>query len=253
MLATERATGIDMENIFVKQRKEQKGSDQYNKLDNKGKFYVAHENGVDFLVNFTDYLDTGIFLDHRPVRALIQENAKGKRFLNLFCYTATASLNAVKGGAVSTTNIDTSTTYLDWAMENFKLNGYPTSIENFFYKSDAIEYLWDTFDRYDLIFCDPPTFSNSKGRRPFDVQKDHARLIDAAMMHLEKDGLMIFSNNFRRFKMDEYILDKYSVEDISEKTIGDDFARDPKIHKCYLIRHKIKVRPEKRKVIRVKK
>lgn len=253
VLATERATGIDMENIFVKQRKEQKGSDQYNKLDNKGKFYVAHENGVDFLVNFTDYLDTGIFLDHRPVRALIQENAKGKRFLNLFCYTATASLNAVKGGAVSTTNIDTSTTYLDWAMENFKLNGYPTSIENFFYKSDAIEYLWDTFDRYDLIFCDPPTFSNSKGRRPFDVQKDHARLIDAAMMHLEKDGLMIFSNNFRRFKMDDYILDKYSVEDISERTIGDDFARDPKIHKCYLIRHKIKVRPEKRKVIRVKK
>lgn len=253
VLATERATGIDLENIFVKQRKEQKGSDQYNKLDNKGRFYVAHENGVEFLVNFADYLDTGIFLDHRPVRSLIQQNARGKRFLNLFCYTATASLNAVKGGAVSTTNIDTSSTYLDWAMENFKLNGYPTSIENFFYKSDAIEYLWDTFDRYDLIFCDPPTFSNSKGRRPFDVQKDHARLIDAAMMHLEKDGLMIFSNNFRRFKMDEYILDRYSVEDISERTIGDDFARDPRIHKCYLIKHKVVIHPGKRKVIKVKK
>lgn len=252
VLATERATGVDPDNIFVKQRKEQKGKDQYRKLAGKNKFYVAHENGVKVLVNFSDYLDTGIFLDHRPIRAWIQEHAEGKRFLNLFCYTATASLNAVKGGAISTTNVDSSATYLDWAMENFKINGWSTDIGNFFYRSDCIQFLWDTFDRYDLIFCDPPTYSNSKSRASFDVQKDHARLIDAAMMHLEKDGVMIFSNNYRRFKMDESILEKYSVEDISEETIGEDFKRDMKIHKCYLIRHKFRIPGEKRMVIKVR-
>ncbi len=252
VLATERATGIDIENIYIKQRKEQKGKEQYKKLASKNKFYIAKENGVQLLVNFTDYLDTGIFLDHRPIRKFIQENSKNKRFLNLFCYTGTASLDAVKGGALSTTSVDASATYLDWAMENFKLNGYSTDIGNFFYRSDALDYLWDTFDKYDLIFCDPPTFSNSKSRDTFDVQRDHSRLIDACMMHLEKNGMLIFSNNFRRFKMDEYIMSKYSVEDITASTIGDDFARDPKIHKCYIIKHKIKVDLATKRVIKVK-
>ena len=252
VLATERATGIDIENIYIKQRKEQKGKEQYKKLASKNKFYIAKENGVQLLVNFTDYLDTGIFLDHRPIRKFIQENSKNKRFLNLFCYTGTASLDAVKGGALSTTSVDASATYLDWAMENFKLNGYSTDIGNFFYRSDALDYLWDTFDKYDLIFCDPPTFSNSKSRDTFDVQRDHSRLIDACMMHLEKNGMLIFSNNFRRFKMDEYIMSKYSVEDITASTIGDDFVRDPKIHKCYIIKHKIKVDLATKRVIKVK-
>lgn len=252
VLATERATGIDIENIYIKQRKEQKGKEQYKKLASKNKFYIAKENGVQFLVNFTDYLDTGIFLDHRPIRKFIQENSKNKRFLNLFCYTGTASLDAVKGGALSTTSVDASATYLDWAMENFKLNGYSTDIGNFFYRSDALDYLWDTFDKYDLIFCDPPTFSNSKSRDTFDVQRDHSRLIDACMMHLEKNGMLIFSNNFRRFKMDEYITSKYAVEDFTASTIGDDFARDPKIHKCYIIKHKIKVDLATKRVIKVK-
>ena len=252
VLATERATGIDIENIYIKQRKEQKGKEQYKKLASKNKFYIAKENGVQLLVNFTDYLDTGIFLDHRPIRKFIQENSKNKRFLNLFCYTGTASLDAVKGGALSTTSVDASATYLDWAMENFKLNGYSTDIGNFFYRSDALDYLWDTFDKYDLIFCDPPTFSNSKSRDTFDVQRDHSRLIDACMMHLEKNGMLIFSNNFRRFKMDDYIMSKYSVEDITPSTIGDDFARDPKIHKCYIIKHKIKVDLATKRVIKVK-
>ena len=252
VLATERATGIDIENIYIKQRKEQKGKEQYKKLASKNKFYIAKENGVQLLVNFTDYLDTGIFLDHRPIRKFIQENSKNKRFLNLFCYTGTASLDAVKGGALSTTSVDASATYLDWAMENFKLNGYSTDIGNFFYRSDALDYLWDTFDKYDLIFCDPPTFSNSKSRDTLDVQRDHSRLIDACMMHLEKNGMLIFSNNFRRFKMDEYIMSKYSVEDITASTIGDDFVRDPKIHKCYIIKHKIKVDLATKRVIKVK-
>ena len=252
VLATERATGIDIENIYIKQRKEQKGKDQYKKLASKNKFYLSKENGVQFLVNFTDYLDTGIFLDHRPIRKFIQENSKDKRFLNLFCYTATATLDAVKGGALSTTSVDASSTYLDWAMENFKINGYSTDIGNFFYRSDALDYLWDTFDRFDLIFCDPPTFSNSKSRDTFDVQRDHSRLIDACMMHLEKNGMLIFSNNFRRFKMDDYILTKYSVEDITPTTIGSDFERDPKIHKCFIIKHKVKVDLGTKRVIKVK-
>ncbi len=252
VLATERATGIDLENIYVKQRSQQKGKEQYRKLASSNKFYLVNENGLKYLVNFTDYLDTGVFLDHRPIRKFIQENAKGKRFLNLFCYTATASLNAVKGGALHTTSVDASATYLDWAHENFRVNGFSTDFDNFFYKSDVMDFLWDTYDRYDLIFCDPPTFSNSKMRDTFDVQRDHARLIEACMMHLEKDGLLIFSNNYRRFKLDERISEKYSVEDISKETIGRDFERDMKIHQCYLIRHKVKVEIPTKKIIRIK-
>ncbi len=244
--AAERATGIDLENIFVKERKSQKGKSQYNRLASSNRFNIIRENGLRMLVNFQDYLDTGIFLDHRPVRKMIQEMAAGKRFLNLFCYTGTATLNAIKGGAVSTVSVDASSTYLDWAIENLRINGYPTDIENFFYRDDAIEWLWETYDRYDLIFCDPPTFSNSKGRNTFDVQRDHWKLIKAAAMHLAPGGVLIFSTNFRRFRMDEGIMERFSVEDITEKTIGKDFENDPNIHKCYLIRNKVKVSIPKR-------
>lgn len=238
--ATERATGIDIENIFVKQRKEMKGKSQYNRLSSSNRFNVVHENGLNILVNFQDYLDTGIFLDHRKIRAYIQSISEGKRFLNLFSYTGTATLNAIKGGAVSTVSVDSSSTYLDWAMENLRVNGFPITIDNYFYKNDVIDFLYSTYDRYDLIFCDPPTFSNSKSRSTFDIQRDHRKLIRAAMMHLSPGGLMIFSNNFRKFKMDEEILDEYVVKDITEDTIGEDF-RDKKIHHCYLIRNKVKV------------
>ena len=204
---------------------------------------VARENDVRFLVNFTDYLDTGVFLDHRPVRMMIQEMAKDKRFLNLFCYTGTATLNAIKGGALSTVSVDASSTYLAWMEENLKLNGYSTVFGNLLYKSDVMDWLWDTYDKFDLIFCDPPTFSNSKDRRgSFDVQRDHVKLIDAAAMHLSPGGTLIFSNNYRKFKLDPEVTEKYVVEDITEKTIGDDFKRDMKIHHCYLIRKKIKVK-----------
>ena len=252
VLATERATGIDLENIFVKQRTQMKGKEQYKKFASSNKFYLVNENDLKYLVNFTDYLDTGVFLDHRPIRKFIQENSKGKRFLNLFCYTATASLNAAKGGAIHTTSVDASATYLDWAHENFRINGFSTDFDNFFYKYDVMDYLWDTYDKFDLIFCDPPTFSNSKMRDTFDVQRDHVRLIEACMMHLAKDGLLIFSNNFRRFKLDERILEKFSVEDISKETIGKDFERDMKIHQCYLIRNKVKIEIPTKKIIKIK-
>ena len=252
ILVTERATGIDIENIYVKQRKSQKGKNQYTRLATSNRFNIVRENGVRLLVNFQDYLDTGVFLDHRPVRKMIQAMAEGKRFLNLFCYTGTATLNAIKGGAVSTVSVDASSTYLDWAIENLRLNGYPTDIENFFYRSDAIDWLWDTYDRYDLIFCDPPTFSNSKDRAMFDVQRDHYRLIKAAAMHLAPGGTLIFSTNFRRFRMDEGVLRDYIVEDITPETIGFDFENDPNIHKCYLIRNKVRVRIQKNSTPRVR-
>ena len=253
IFVTERATGIDIENIYVKQRKSQKGKNQYTRLASSNRFNIIRENDVKALVNFQDYLDTGIFLDHRPVRKLIQEMADGKRFLNLFCYTATATLNAIKGGAISTVSVDASATYLDWAIANLRLNGYPTDIENFFYRSDAIDWLWDTYDRFDLIFCDPPTFSNSKGRAMFDVQRDHYKLIKAAAMHLAPGGTLIFSTNYRKFRLDDDVKRDYLVEDITEKTIGFDFKNYGLVHRCYLIRNKVRVKlPGKAPRVRIK-
>lgn len=243
ILATERATGIEVENIYVKERSRQKGNEQYRKLASNNRMFLARENGVTFLVNFTDYLDTGVFLDHRKVRELIQNMSSNKRFLNLFAYTGTATLNAIKGGALSTVSVDTSSTYLRWLEENIKINGWPTTMGNYLYEADVMDYLWDTYDRFDLIFCDPPTFSNSKSRRStFDVQRDHVKLIQAAAMHLSQGGTLIFSNNYRRFKMDDEIYASYYVEDITEKTIGDDFKRDMNIHHCYIIKNKVKIK-----------
>lgn len=235
--ATERATGIDREQIYVRQRTQQKGEKQYEKMASTDKFYIINENGVKYLVNFTDYLDTGIFLDHRPIRKQIAEMSEGKRFLNLFCYTGTATVQAAKGGALSTVSVDASATYLDWAMKNMQLNGY-TEMNHFFYRSDCLEFLFDTYDRYDLIFCDPPTFSNGKGRVNFDVDRDQVRLIKACMMHLDPKGTLIFSCNYRKFRLDERLLEEFDVQDITSSTIAEDFARDQKIHYTFLIKHR---------------
>ncbi len=235
--ATERATEVDRELIFVKQRKEQKGLSQYEKLANRGKFYVIREHELMFFANFSDYLDTGIFLDHRPVRNMIQQVAKNKRFLNLFCYTATATVNAAKGGALSTTSVDASATYLDWAIKNMEMNGFD-QMNHFYYKDDCINWLRNTHDMYDLIFCDPPTFSNSKTRRTFDVDRDQRALIHQAMRHLNQDGTLIFSTNFRKFSLHPELKEAYDIQDITAQTIGEDFARNPKIHFCFLITHK---------------
>jgi 23S rRNA (guanine2445-N2)-methyltransferase / 23S rRNA (guanine2069-N7)-methyltransferase len=237
IFATERATGIDIDNIFVKSRTPQKGTNQYNKIANKNRFYIIKENGTKYLANFQDYLDTGIFLDHRPVRKMIGEMSEGKRFLNLFCYTGTATVQAAKGGALSTVSVDASTTYLDWAQSNMELNGFK-GMNHFFYKDDCMNFLYNTYDRYDLIFCDPPTFSNSKSRDSFNVDRDHKRLIHLCMRHLDEDGVLIFSNNYRKFQMDDFIYQDYDVKEITPETIGDDFSRDPKIHKCFIIKAK---------------
>ncbi len=249
--ATERATGIDIDHIYVKQRKAQKGKDQYEKLDNEKNFFIMREHDHMFLVNFTDYLDTGIFLDHRPVRGMIEQQADKKRFLNLFCYTGTATVHAASGGAVSTVSVDASSTYLDWAIRNMELNGHK-GMEHFYYKDDVIAWLRDTHDMYDLIFCDPPTFSNSKMRREFDVYRDQKILIHQCMNHLNRNGKLIFSTNFRKFKMEEELLNSYDVKDISEETIGEDFKRNQKIHYCWEITHK-KVKPVQKEAKPAKK
>lgn len=251
ILATERATNIDIDNIFVKTRLKQKGNNQYKKLNSKSHFIIINENDAKYLVNFNDYLDTGIFLDHRPIRKKLKELSKDRRFLNLFCYTATATVQAAMGGALSTVSVDASSTYLDWAIKNMELNNFKT-MNHFYYKEDCMSYLYNTHDRFDLIFCDPPTFSNGKGRDSFDVQRDHKRLIHLCMRHLDKGGILIFSNNNRKFVLDNYIYQDYDVKDITEESIGLDFERNSKIHQCYLIRERqvIKVRKNPKKVIK---
>ena len=251
VLATERAANIDIEKIYVKTRSKQKGKDKYKKLNTKNHFVIVRENEAKYLVNFDDYLDTGIFLDHRPIRKKIKELAMDRRFLNLFCYTGTATVQAAMGGALSTVSVDASATYLDWAIKNMELNNFKT-MNHFYYKEDCMDYLYNSYDKYDLIFCDPPTFSNGKGRDSFDVQRDHKRLIHLCMRHMDKDGILIFSNNNRKFQLDNYIYQDYDVKDITPESIGLDFERNSKIHQCYMIkeRQKIKVRKHPKKVIK---
>ena len=185
-----------------------------------------------FLVNLWDYLDTGLFLDHRPLRARIRSMSRGKRFLNLFCYTGSVSVYAAAGGASETTSVDLSQTYLDWAERNLEINGFGAD-RNKLVWADAVGYLQSHSAMYDLIFVDPPTFSNSKRADDFDVQRDHARLLALCGERLLPGGTILFSNNFRRFKLDEAALTAFSIRDISPATIPFDFERNARIHKCY--------------------
>ncbi|TKB26276.1 bifunctional 23S rRNA (guanine(2069)-N(7))-methyltransferase RlmK/23S rRNA (guanine(2445)-N(2))-methyltransferase RlmL [Desulfopila sp. IMCC35006] len=231
--------GVRSNRIFVKSRERQKGRQQYQKKGESGKMVEVREGECSFLVNFTDYLDPGLFLDHRPIRQKIYREAKGKRFLNLYGYTGTATVHAAMGGAASTTTVDLSATYLHWAQMNLALNGL-TELKNKVEKADCLQWLEESTGTYDLIFIDPPTFSNTKkDKRIFDVQKDHARLIERAMAHLDKDGLLIFSTNFRRFILEERLLSLYEIKDISQDSVPFDFSRNEKIHRCWEIRKKV--------------
>jgi 23S rRNA (guanine2445-N2)-methyltransferase / 23S rRNA (guanine2069-N7)-methyltransferase len=189
-------------------------------------------------VNFEDYLDTGLFLDHRVTRAMLAELADGRRFLNLFAYTGSASVYAARGGAASTTTIDMSNTYLDWARRNMALNGF-TGTAHEFIQANCLEWLDHTAGtrRYELIFLDPPSFSASKRMNgTFDVQRDHVALIRKTVRLLDGDGMLIFSNNLRRFRMDRDALADLIIEDISRATLPKDFERNPRIHNCWKIR-----------------
>ncbi len=239
MAAIPQVLEIPPEQVFLKIRRKQKSTDQYEKLGDSRHFHVVEESGCKFWVNFEDYLDTGLFLDHRPMRLLIQQQAKGKRFLNLFAYTGSATVHAVIGGAASSVTVDMSNTYLDWAQRNFVLNGIRG--DHKLVRANCLQWLAEQADakhksQFDLIFLDPPTFSNSKKMEEiFDIQKDHVQLIRNAATLLSPGGILYFSTNFRRFKMDKETLADLVIEDISAAMIPEDFARDAKIHYCWKI------------------
>jgi len=221
--------------MFYKRRQRQTGSSQYNKLDSSKKYHVVQENHGSFLVNFRDYLDTGLFLDHRITREMLHRKAAGKRFLNLFCYTGTASVQAAMGQATSTTSVDMSATYIDWCKKNFELNGIDLSKHQFI-QADCLEWLQQETSKYDLIFVDPPTFSNSKRMEGhFDIQQHYINLLKNCLRILTDKGEIIFSTNFRQFKFDESLFNDAIINNITAQTIPEDFQRNRHIHQCWQI------------------
>lgn len=236
------AIGVEREDMVCKQRQRQSGTSQYEKQAASGEFFNVHEHGCVLKVNLKDYLDTGLFLDHRPVRHWIQQNAAGKRFLNLFCYTGAATVHAAVGGATRSLSLDMSKTYVNWAQENLALNGAdPTHhrVE----QADCLAWLAakpSGDQRFDLIFMDPPTFSNSaRMAGVLDIQKDHGRLIRQAMQRLTSEGLLVFSTNFRRFKLDESLEEEFAIEEVTRDTLDRDFQRNARIHRCWHVRTRI--------------
>jgi 23S rRNA (guanine2445-N2)-methyltransferase / 23S rRNA (guanine2069-N7)-methyltransferase len=238
------ALQVNREQVFIKTRARQSGNEQYEKKANSGKFHVVSEPTANnqrayFFVNFSDYLDTGLFLDHRSLRKIIAKNARGKTVLNLFAYTCTASVHAALGGAKAVTSVDLSQNYLDWGRKNFALNGLPDLPSYQFIAQDIFEWIKSNTEQYDVIFIDPPTFSNSKKfQGTFDVQRDHVPLINRAMNRLSSDGVLYFSNNFTKFVLDDEINNRYHVEEMTNQTIGFDFDSKRPIHQSWAIRHK---------------
>jgi 23S rRNA (guanine2445-N2)-methyltransferase / 23S rRNA (guanine2069-N7)-methyltransferase len=229
--------GVPRECIALKTRLRGKGGEKYGRFDERGEFLEVGEGGLRFLVNLRDHLDTGLFLDHRPLRARVRAASRDKRVLNLFCYTGSASVYAAAGGARDTVSVDLSQTYLDWAAQNLALNGY-SEPEHRLVWADVMGYLESHSAMHDLIFVDPPTFSNSKRAEDFDVQRDHVRLLKLCGERLFPGGLILFSNNFRRFKLDEAGLEDFVIRDISASTIPFDFERDPRIHRAWELRRR---------------
>jgi 23S rRNA (guanine2445-N2)-methyltransferase / 23S rRNA (guanine2069-N7)-methyltransferase len=230
--------GIPKSMVTLKQRKRQKGTAQYEKLNDNRHEFAVNEYGASLLVNLEDYLDTGLFLDHRPTRRFIQQNASGCRFLNLFSYTGAATVHACLGGARETCSVDLSQTYLDWTLRNLRLNGFDSAGHRLV-RANVMEWLATEKSQFDLIFVDPPTFSNSKRMEGvFDVQRDHVQLLELALARLGVKGLLIFSTNFRKFQLDASLSERFLVEDVTAKSIPEDYGRDSKIHQCWQFRRK---------------
>lgn len=236
--ATQAVTGVEGRKVILKVRARQQGREQYEKLDRREQWMQVQEHNAQLLVNLHDYLDTGLFLDHRPIRKQLGQMAKDKDFLNLFAYTGSATVHAGLGGAKTTTTVDMSKTYLAWAERNMELNGL-TGRRHQFVQADCMTWLRQPGDDYDLIFVDPPTFSNSKRMEGvFDVQDDHIELLSLLSKRLRADGTIIFSNNKRHFKMDLDALVELGLvaKDITKGSLPKDFARNPHIHNCWEIR-----------------
>jgi 23S rRNA (guanine2445-N2)-methyltransferase / 23S rRNA (guanine2069-N7)-methyltransferase len=230
---------VPVAQVHSRMRKPQKGAEQYEKREATGERYAVTEGGLQFWVNFRDYLDTGLFLDHRILRSMLRDWAKDKDFLNLFCYTGSATVYAAAGGARSSASVDLSNTYLDWAADNLRLNGFDQTRHDL-HRADCLQWLETQAlqtPRFDLIFLDPPTFSNSKRMQGvLDVQRDHVGMIRRSLAVLREGGSLVFSTNYSRFKLDAGALADLAIEDISAATISTDFERHAGIHRCYVIR-----------------
>jgi 23S rRNA (guanine2445-N2)-methyltransferase / 23S rRNA (guanine2069-N7)-methyltransferase len=225
---------VPRDRIFLQYRDRQRGASQYERVANRGAEMAVQEGGLKFAVNLSDYVDTGLFLDHRITRQMVREAASGKHFLNLFGYTGAFTVYAAAGGAASTTTVDKSATYIDWARKNLGLNGFTTG-EHHLVRRDFNDFILSLSprDQWDLAVVDPPTFSNTKGKEDvWDVQRDHGRLLERLAQHIVPGGVVFFSTNSRRFKLDEAALTDYSIRDITKQTIPEDF-RNQRIHKCW--------------------
>ncbi len=253
VLCIQEVLDADEDHLLVRQRRRQTGKGQYGRMAEERVRRVVVEGrdagATRLWINLTDYLDTGLFLDHRLVRDRVAELAQGKSLLNLFCYTASASVRAAVAGAEHTVSIDLSNTYLDWANDNFELNGIRASradrnAQHRLIRSDVLSWLETASARpearegFDVIFCDPPSFSNSKTMNDvLDIQRDHDRIVRQCMRLLKPDGTLIFSNNLKGFKLADELQNDFQVDDISRKTLPDDFARTPNRRSVFVIRH----------------
>lgn len=228
-----RVFGIHPKLIYLKFRQRQKGLQQYERFARTGAEYIVRENGLRFIINPADYLDTGLFLDHRNTRQRVRVEAAGKRVLNLFAYTGSFSVYAAAGGAAETLTVDLSNTYLQWADRNLALNGF-SGPQHRLLQADVLAWLQEPVQaRWDLVVVDPPTFSNSKRMdATLDVQRDHVDLLRRVLARTEAGGTVFFSTNYRRFKLDAEALRDAQIEDISRKTVPDDF-RNKRVHQCF--------------------
>lgn len=234
------ALDIPIEQLILKTRQRQKGSDQYQKTGVRGRELTVHEGGLKFIVDLQSYLDTGLFLDHRQTRQMIRKQTRDKRFLNLFAYTGSFTVYAAAGGARESVTVDMSNTYQEWSRQNFLLNDMDLQ-QHQLVRADVFSYL-DLTKRqrqlFDIIVMDPPSFSNSKKmENTLDIQRDHPRLIHDCLTLLRPSGKLYFSNNLRSFRLDETLGEMYRIEDITSQTTPEDFQRR-RPHQCWTISHR---------------
>lgn len=232
---------VKKDQVFFKNRKTREGITQHKKLDNSGNLIEVQENGLTFLVNLYDYIDTGLFLDHRKTREMVRDSSMGKRVLNLFAYTGSFSVYAAAGGAKSIDTVDLSANYNNWGEQNLRINGLTNEAYKF-YSTDTADFLVNARNklrRYDIIIVDPPTFSNSrKMEGTFDIQRDYISLIKACMDLLDKEGYIIFSTNYTKFNFDPSRFKNLNLKNITSLTIDEDFSKKNKPHRCWLIEKK---------------
>lgn len=232
----QKVLNVSENKIFLKLRERQKGVNQYAKLNQEKNEFIVDENNLRFIVNLSDYIDVGLFLDHRITRAMVKEWSANKKVLNLFAYTGSFTVYVAAGNAQQITTVDMSKTYLTWAKRNLTYNKlYDDKIHSFI-QEDVLQYLNDTKQKeFDLIILDPPTFSNSKRMQDtLDIQRDHVKILNQCLQMLSNDGVIVFSTNYRNFELDTTQLTIKSIKDITQVTTPFDFEGKLK-RKCYYI------------------